>query len=234
VARQINPQINCTLILEDLGADDRISFTVKDQAWLQESHIGGFGPQHVAFSSLPLQDFDGWVELRPAVEVPSNGWPVMQLEVKVRPATAWPSEGFASDRMAFFQIDPSQATASAPAELAVEPEPEQRGDGVSASTPKGPELLQRGQERQQELQQQQRGPEPQQEPQQQQQQQQQQQRRPEPQPQQRGDGVSEDGWPDFRWQTFYIDPRAWTFAKKGELLGLLKMMSMRSLAVSFQ
>ena len=37
---------------------------------------------------------------------------------------------------------------------------------------------------------------------------------------------------DFRWQTFHIDPRAWTFAKKGELCQLLARMSMRPPVVS--
>ena len=163
---------------------------------MQESHLGGYGPQDVASASLAVEDFDGWMELRPVVELPNNGWPVMQLTVKLRESTPWPSEGFAGDRVALFEVDAGQAVLMDPVDQAaflptapavpaernrVPGDAESRGFGVAAD--------------------------------------------------QWGAGVgaaaASSSTEDFRWQTFHIDPRAWTFAKKGELCQLLLMMSMR-------
>jgi len=203
VPRSINPQINATVILENVRENDRLRFELRDQAWLQESHLGGFGPRDVASASLPVEDFDGWMELRPVVELPNNGWPVMQLTVKVRPSTSWPSEGFAGDRVALFEVDAGQAISADPLDHAdflptapvLEPfgVPQHgdaagyRGFGVAAA-----DALNRG----------------------------------------CGVAAASSSTEDFRWQTFHIDPRAWTFAKKGELCQLLARMSMRPPVVS--
>ena len=106
VPRAVNPQINGTIIAEDLNADDRLKFTVRDIGILQDQHMGGFGPKDVASASLPLEDWAGWLELTPEVDVPANGGPVMHVELKVRETGMWPSSGFAADRLGLFQPSP--------------------------------------------------------------------------------------------------------------------------------
>ena len=123
--RAVNPQINSTIIAEDLNADDRLMFTVRDIGLLQDQHMGGFGPKDVASAPLPVEDFAGWLELMPAVDVPANGGPVMHVELKVRETGMWPSSGFAADRLGLFQPPPEtqqalggfMSTASCDAEL---------------------------------------------------------------------------------------------------------------------
>ena len=100
----VNPVFNtANIIVQDLASYDRLGFVVRDIGLLQETHLGGFGPQTVASASMPVEDFSGWLELSPAVDVPGNGGPVMLLEVKVREATTWPSEGSVADRVGVFE-----------------------------------------------------------------------------------------------------------------------------------
>ena len=100
----MNPVFNtANIIVQDLASYDRLGFVVRDIGLLQEAHLGGFGPQTVASGSMAVEDFSGWLELSPAVDVPGNGGPVMLLEVKVREATTWPSEGSVADRVGVFE-----------------------------------------------------------------------------------------------------------------------------------
>ena len=102
VPRVVNPVFQTTIVLEDMVEHDRLVIKLRDVGVLREAHIGGFGPRDVAVTSVPLRDFAGWLELTPEVEVAGNGGPVMFLDVKVRPTSGWPGEGFAADRLGVF------------------------------------------------------------------------------------------------------------------------------------
>ena len=103
IPRVINPIFKNNVILEDVGKEERISISLRDIGLLQESHVGGFGPQTICSTSLAAEDFSGWVEMRPQLEVPGNGWPLLKVEVKVRGTGPWPGEGFAADRAMLFE-----------------------------------------------------------------------------------------------------------------------------------
>ena len=200
VPRSINAAFNQTLIIEDLSETDRLKIIVTDVGLLQEAHLGGFGPQQVAKSSLALEDFSGWLEMEPVVEVPNNGWPVLQIELKIREAASWPSKGFASDRAAIFKSDARQALSG---EMPSAPPPDAGDDPHIGDAETEAEFRRLGDSDNES------GnltPDP----------------RPTP-----SASSSMPNWPDFRWQVFHVDPKAWTFAQKGELLELLETMSMR-------
>ena len=86
VSREINPLIKGRLVLCDIAEDQRMELRVKDIGLMTSEHFGGrLGPMIVAKCSFPVgEDVSGWLELVPAVEVPRNGPPLVQLTARFR------------------------------------------------------------------------------------------------------------------------------------------------------
>ena len=86
VAREINPVIKSTLVLSDIQEGQRLELRVKDIGILTEEHFGGrFGPMAVARCTFPAgEDVSGFLELVPAMEVPRNGPPLVELTARFR------------------------------------------------------------------------------------------------------------------------------------------------------
>ena len=86
VAREINPVIKSTLVLSDIQEGQRLELRVKDIGILTEQHFGGrLGPMAVAKCTFPAgEDVSGFLELVPAMEVPRNGPPLVELTARFR------------------------------------------------------------------------------------------------------------------------------------------------------
>ena len=84
VAREINPVIKSTLVLSDIQEGQRLELRVKDIGILTEEHFGGrLGPMAVAKCTFPAgEDVSGFLELVPAMEVPRNGPPLVELTAR--------------------------------------------------------------------------------------------------------------------------------------------------------
>ena len=83
VPRDINVVFNSSLVIAANCVDERLNIDLKDVAVVQESSAFGFGPRLVARVTVPLRDFDGWVDLVPAAEVGMCAPPVLQIAVRV-------------------------------------------------------------------------------------------------------------------------------------------------------
>ena len=84
VPRDINPIWKKALMLSDVTDDDRLDFRVVDVGVFAESHLGErLGPRVIASTSLPLKDFEGFVELQPYKAIPGQGSPVLEVAVRV-------------------------------------------------------------------------------------------------------------------------------------------------------
>ena len=103
VPREINPFLNCSIMMEEVSKDDRLSVAIRDIGMLSESHLmGTFGPKILATTSIPVEDFAGFLELQANTVVANNGNPLLQLEVKARGLSEWPLQGHAMDRTSLF------------------------------------------------------------------------------------------------------------------------------------
>lgn len=99
VPREINPMLNCSIMMEEVSKDDRLSVAIRDIGMLAESHLmGTFGPKILATASIPVEDFAGFLELQANSVIANNGNPLLQLEVKARELSEWPLQGHAMDR----------------------------------------------------------------------------------------------------------------------------------------
>ena len=82
VSRDVNPMFKSTIVLEDIE-EEMSEFVVRDVGVCAQAHIGGFGPRVVASARMRAgEDFNGYLELNPAKEIPEQGPPVLQVSTR--------------------------------------------------------------------------------------------------------------------------------------------------------
>lgn len=240
IPRQVNPIWNAQVMVQGLQKFDRLQFMIKDVGLLQESHALGFGPRVVASRSVPVDqgDYNGWLELDPSDDIQHNGQPLLAVEIKfVRERNDWPTPGIVDHRISVLESQATQGlqlAPSAPAKVidgsmsmsdtmldtGAELEPERRFDEVTCggATPLCVQAMQPGvaaSTASTALA-----------------------ATPVVVAATESPGVAASSmqpWQgSLRWQTFHIDPRVYSIAKRGQLLDILKLMSDRTACPNFE
>ena len=85
--RDVNPMFNVVLVLDDVCAEDRLQFQIKDRGLISVDRLGWFlGPRIIANTSLPVgPSFEGFLELSTEKQILGNGPPLLQVKVRFSP-----------------------------------------------------------------------------------------------------------------------------------------------------
>ena len=79
----MNLTLNSVVVVPNLTSAERLQLSVIDVAVVQQPALG-FGPKLLASTSISLEDdFDGWIDLTPTVDISGCGPPVLQLSVRI-------------------------------------------------------------------------------------------------------------------------------------------------------
>ena len=143
VTRDVNPIWKSMVMLQEVEDTDMIQFLVKDVGVFQDAHLGCIGPKLLASGAMKVGNFQGFLPLEPAKEIPGQGWPILEISMRhseaPSPLSELPSVGNTSLRREIFDIPTPSAPAGFEPEPAPQPEaaPQTRGSAAASGCAAG-------------------------------------------------------------------------------------------------